>query len=70
MSIKELTKRRNEYCKYTHPANWQAGIHNFMTEVINTFKEMEDKYGEEQKKRIYDKEKKKKKIKTDQRKQP
>ena len=38
MSIKELTKRRNEYCKFTHPADWQAGIQNFMTEVINTFK--------------------------------
>ena len=38
MSIEELTKRRNEYCKCTSPDKWQAGIHNFMTEVINTFK--------------------------------
>ena len=38
MSIEELTKRRNEYCKYTGPAKWQAGIQNFMTEAINTFK--------------------------------
>ena len=38
MSIEELTKRRNEYCEYTHPADWEAGIQNFMNEVINTFK--------------------------------
>ena len=43
MSIEELTKRRNEYCKYTHPADWESGIQNFMTEVINTFKEISEK---------------------------
>lgn len=63
MSIKELTKRRNEYCKYTDPAKWQAGLQNFMNEVINTFKEMEVKNGDKQEKRINEKEKVKKKIK-------
>ena len=43
MSIKELEKRRNEYCKFTHPADWEANIQNFMTEVINTFKELSGK---------------------------
>jgi len=38
MSIEELKKIKNEYCEYTHPADWEAGIQNFMTEVINTFK--------------------------------
>jgi len=46
MSIEELTKRRNEYCKYTGPAKWQAGIHNFMTEVINTFKSQSEEITE------------------------
>ncbi len=41
MSIEELTKRRNEYCKNTRPADWEAGIQNFMTEVINTLKEFD-----------------------------
>ena len=43
MSIEELTKRRNEYCKFTHPADWESGIQKFMTEAINTFKEQSSK---------------------------
>ena len=58
MSIKELTKRRNEYNNTKYNRDWEYKIAAFMTEVINTFKEMEDKYGKEQKKKIHGKEKK------------
>ena len=63
MSIKELEKRKNEYCKYVKPEMWQVTLVNFMNEVINCFKEMENKY---EKKRIHEKKKEGKKIKANQ----
>lgn len=68
MSIKELTKRKNEYCKYVRPEMWQVTLVNFMNEVVNCFKEMEDKYGKEQKRKINEKEEEEKKIKANRRK--
>ena len=48
MSIKNLKLMRKEYLQSCSAENWQAGIYNFMTEVINTFEALSNVIAQKQ----------------------